>query len=78
MEKKLVGRTEPLITSIMWKSLLAQVLYQIDVHLVLQLNGKSIFNVKEEVKDTLIFNTFVLCQLFNKFNSKSIEKLNVF
>ncbi|KAK7378401.1 hypothetical protein VNO80_03840 [Phaseolus coccineus] len=78
MEKKPVGRTEPLITSIMWRNLLAQALYQIAVLLVLQFNGKSIFNVREEVKDTLIFNTFVLCQVFNEFNSRSMEKLNVF
>ncbi|RDY01772.1 Calcium-transporting ATPase 12, plasma membrane-type, partial [Mucuna pruriens] len=78
MEKRPVGRTEPLITSIMWRNLLAQALYQIAVLLVLQFNGKSIFNVDEKVKDTLIFNAFVLCQVFNEFNSRSMEKFNVF
>ena len=78
MEKRPVGRTEPLITSIMWRNLLAQALYQIAVLLVLQFKGKSIFNVNGKVKDTLIFNTFVLCQVFNEFNSRSMEKLNVF
>ncbi|KAH1194947.1 Calcium-transporting ATPase 12, plasma membrane-type [Glycine max] len=78
MEKQPVGRTEPLITRIMWRNLLAQALYQIAVLLVLQFNGKSIFNVNGKVKDTLIFNTFVLCQVFNEFNSRSMEKLNVF
>ena len=78
MEKKSVGRTEPLITNIMWRNLFAQALYQIVILLVLQLKGELIFNVREEVKDTLIFNTFVLCQVFNEFNSRSMEKLNVF
>lgn len=78
MEKRPVGRTEPLITSIMWRNLLAQALYQIAVLLILQFNGKAIFNVNGKVKDTLIFNTFVLCQVFNEFNSRSMEKLNVF
>ncbi|KAK7336792.1 hypothetical protein VNO77_17340 [Canavalia gladiata] len=78
MEKRPVGRTEPLITNIMWRNLLAQALYQIAVLLVLQFNGRSIFHVNEKVKDTLIFNTFVLCQVFNEFNSRSMEKLNVF
>ncbi|XP_027352017.1 calcium-transporting ATPase 12, plasma membrane-type [Abrus precatorius] len=78
MQKQPVGRTEPLITSIMWRNLLAQALYQIAILLVLQFNGKSIFHVNEKVKDTLIFNIFVLCQVFNEFNSRSMEKLNVF
>ncbi|KAK7285291.1 hypothetical protein RJT34_20057 [Clitoria ternatea] len=78
MQKPPVGRTEPLITRIMWRNLLAQALYQIAVLLVLQFNGKSIFNVNEKVRDTLIFNTFVLCQVFNEFSSRSMEKLNVF
>ncbi|XP_057438619.1 calcium-transporting ATPase 12, plasma membrane-type [Lotus japonicus] len=78
MQKKPIGRTEPLITKIMWRNLLAQALYQIAVLLVFQFYGKSIFNVSKEVKNTLIFNTFVLCQVFNEFNSRSMEKLNVF
>lgn len=78
IQKKPIGRTEPLITKIMWRNLLAQALYQIAVLLVLQFYGKSIFNVNKEVKDTLIFNTFVLCQVFNEFNSRSMEKLYVF
>nr|GEU71609.1 putative calcium-transporting ATPase 13, plasma membrane-type [Tanacetum cinerariifolium] len=39
--------------------------------------GKSIFNVDEKVKNTIILNTFVLCQVFNKFNSPQLEKRNV-
>ncbi|PIN08810.1 Calcium transporting ATPase [Handroanthus impetiginosus] len=78
MHKPPVGRTEPLITNIMWRNLLAQSLYQIVVLLTLQFKGKSIFGVDEAVNDTLIFNTFVLCQVFNEFNSRSLEKKNVF
>ena len=32
----------------------------------------------EKVNDTLIFNTFVLCQVFNEFNARKLEKKNVF
>ncbi|XP_030540785.1 calcium-transporting ATPase 12, plasma membrane-type [Rhodamnia argentea] len=78
MEKSPVGRTEPLITNVMWRNLLAQALYQIAVLLTLQFRGESIFNVSAAVNDTLIFNTFVLCQVFNEFNSRSLEKQNVF
>ncbi|KAL0295027.1 UNVERIFIED_CONTAM: Calcium-transporting ATPase 12, plasma membrane-type [Sesamum calycinum] len=73
-----VGRTEPLITNIMWRNLSAQSLYQIIILLTFQFRGRSIFNVDEQVKNTLIFNTFVLCQVFNEFNSRNLEKQNVF
>ncbi|XVE81698.1 hypothetical protein DITRI_Ditri15bG0086500 [Diplodiscus trichospermus] len=78
MEKPPVGRTEPLITNIMWRNLLAQALYQIAVLLSLQFSGESIFGVTKKVNDTLIFNTFVLCQVFNEFNVRKLEKKNVF
>ncbi|XP_010532587.1 PREDICTED: putative calcium-transporting ATPase 13, plasma membrane-type [Tarenaya hassleriana] len=78
MKNPPVGRTEPLITNIMWRNLLAQALYQISILLIFQFRGKSIFGVTEEVKNTLIFNTFVLCQVFNEFNARKLEKKNVF
>ncbi|KAF9607031.1 hypothetical protein IFM89_030804 [Coptis chinensis] len=78
MDKKPVGHTEPLITNIMWRNLLAQALYQISVLLILQFKGQSIFGVNEMVRNTLIFNTFVLCQVFNEFNARKMEKKNVF
>ncbi|XP_065863206.1 putative calcium-transporting ATPase 13, plasma membrane-type, partial [Euphorbia lathyris] len=78
MDKKPVGRTEPLITNIMWRNLLSQAFYQIIVLLTLQFRGESIFSVSEEVNDTLIFNIFVLCQVFNEFNARKLEKKNVF
>ncbi|WOH08502.1 hypothetical protein DCAR_0727943 [Daucus carota subsp. sativus] len=78
MEKGHVGRKEPLISIIMWRNLMAQVLYQILVILILQFRGKAIFDVSKKVKDTLIFNTFVLCQVFNEFNARKLEKKNVF
>ena len=44
----------------------------------MQFKGESIFGVTEKVNDTLIFNTFVLCQVFNEFNARKLEKKNVF
>jgi Ca2+-transporting ATPase len=73
-----VGRSEPLITRIMWRNLIAQALYQITILLVLQFKGRSIFGVDEKVNNTLIFNTFVLCQVFNEFNARKLEKKNIF
>ncbi|KAL7251676.1 hypothetical protein ACSBR1_013515 [Camellia fascicularis] len=78
MEKPPVGRTKPLITNVMWRNLLAQAFYQVAVLLTLQFSGESIFGVNTNVNDTLIFNTFVLCQVFNEFNARKLEKKNVF
>nr|XP_043636890.1 calcium-transporting ATPase 12, plasma membrane-type-like [Erigeron canadensis] len=78
LNKPPVGRVEPLITNIMWRNLLSQSLFQITVLLTFQFRGKAIFNVNERVKNTIIFNTFVLCQVFNEFNSRKLEKRNIF
>lgn len=78
MAKKPVGRTEPLVTKVMWRNLIAQAVYQVTVLLVLEFKGGVIFNVEGKVKDTLIFNTFVLCQIFNEFNARKMEKKNIF
>ncbi|KAK7398878.1 hypothetical protein VNO78_10052 [Psophocarpus tetragonolobus] len=73
-----VGRVEPLITRVMWRNLISQALYQVLVLLILQFKGRSIFDVSEKVKNTLIFNAFVLCQVFNEFNARKLEKKDIF
>ena len=78
MDKPPVGGTEPLITNIMWRNLLAQAFYQSAVLLILKFKGETLFGVSSVVNDTLIFNTFVLCQVFNEFNARKLEKKNVF
>ncbi|GMN72261.1 hypothetical protein TIFTF001_053522, partial [Ficus carica] len=78
MEKPPVGRTAPLITRVMWRNLLAHALFQVTVLLTLQFKGRSIFGVDEKVKNTIIFNTFVFCQVFNEFNARKLEKKNIF
>ncbi|KAI7997204.1 putative calcium-transporting ATPase 13, plasma membrane-type [Camellia lanceoleosa] len=78
MTKQPVGRTEPLITKIMWRNLIAQASYQITVLLILEFKGSTIFGVNKNVKDTLMFNSFVLCQVFNEFNARKMEEKNIF
>ncbi|XVF86175.1 hypothetical protein PTKIN_Ptkin18bG0019000 [Pterospermum kingtungense] len=86
MHRSPVGRREPLITNIMWRNLLIQALYQVTVLLVLNFSGLTILHLKDdenrehafEVKNTLIFNAFVLCQIFNEFNARRPEELNCF
>uniref|UniRef100_A0A1D1XC54 Calcium-transporting ATPase n=2 Tax=Anthurium amnicola TaxID=1678845 RepID=A0A1D1XC54_9ARAE len=85
MDRPPVGRREPLITNIMWRNLIVQALYQVTVLLILNFGGRSILHLHseprehaDEVKNTFIFNTFVLCQIFNEFNARKPDEMNVF
>ncbi|XP_078443343.1 calcium-transporting ATPase 5, plasma membrane-type-like [Wolffia australiana] len=85
MDRPPVGRSEPLVTKIVWRNLIVQALYQVIVLLALNFGGDSILHLQGEteehantVKNTFIFNTFVLCQVFNEFNSRKPDEINVF
>ncbi|XP_029127220.1 calcium-transporting ATPase 8, plasma membrane-type isoform X2 [Cajanus cajan] len=85
MDRPPVGRREPLITNIMWRNLLIQAMYQVSVLLVLNFRGRSILGLSHDkndhaikVKNTLIFNAFVLCQIFNEFNARKPDEYNIF
>nr|KYP68910.1 Calcium-transporting ATPase 8, plasma membrane-type [Cajanus cajan] len=61
---------EPLVTNIMWRNLLIQAMFQVSVLLVLNFRGRSILGLSHDenghaikVKNTLIFNGFVLGQV---------------
>ncbi|KAG5538097.1 hypothetical protein RHGRI_025250 [Rhododendron griersonianum] len=76
---------EPLITNIMWRNLIVQALYQVTVLLVLNFFGKGILNLDHDsqehankLKNTLVFNAFVFCQIFNEFNARKPDQMNVF
>ncbi|MFS7986331.1 putative P-type Ca(2+) transporter [Helianthus anomalus] len=58
-----VGRTEPPITDIMWRNLFVQAIFQIIVILTFKFKSKVMLSVEEKVKNTIIFNTFVLCHI---------------
>ncbi|KAI9073067.1 hypothetical protein K1719_044987 [Acacia pycnantha] len=84
MHRTPVGRREPLITNIMWRNLLVQALYQVAVLLVLHFGGDQILRKyystarTHQLKNTLIFNAFVFCQIFNEFNARKPDEMNVF
>ncbi|XP_078162445.1 calcium-transporting ATPase 5, plasma membrane-type-like isoform X3 [Carex rostrata] len=85
MKRSPVGRSEPLITNIMWRNLLIQAFYQVAVLLTLNFDGRSLLKLENysaakanKIKNTFIFNTFVLCQVFNEFNARKPEEWNIF
>ncbi|VAI56221.1 unnamed protein product [Triticum turgidum subsp. durum] len=85
MKRTPVGRREPLVTNIMWRNLFIQAVYQVAVLLTLNFRGRDLLHLTRDtlehsskVKNSFIFNTFVLCQVFNEFNARKPEELNIF
>ncbi|KAG4932376.1 hypothetical protein JHK87_046378 [Glycine soja] len=85
MDQSPKGRREPLVSNIMWRNLLIQAMYQVSVLLILNFRGVSLLALRDEpnrpaikVKNSLIFNAFVLCQVFNEFNARKPDKFNIF
>ncbi|CAH9102501.1 unnamed protein product [Cuscuta epithymum] len=85
MHRPPVGRRESLITNIMWRNLIIQAIYQVSVLLVLNFRGTSILSLEHhksgdaiKLRNTLIFNSFVFCQVFNEFNARKPEEINIF
>ncbi|XP_052138523.1 calcium-transporting ATPase 10, plasma membrane-type [Oryza glaberrima] len=81
MKREPVGRTGKFITNVMWRNILGQSFYQFIVMWYLQTQGKSMFGLDgpdaEVVLNTIIFNSFVFCQVFNEISSREMEKINV-
>ncbi|KEH20815.1 membrane calcium-translocating P-type ATPase [Medicago truncatula] len=77
-----VGRGASFITKTMWRNIIGQSIYQLIVLAILNFDGKRLLGINgsdaTEVLNTLIFNSFVFCQVFNEINSRDIEKINIF
>ncbi|KAF2289372.1 hypothetical protein GH714_035452 [Hevea brasiliensis] len=82
MKRPPVGRGESFITRAMWRNIFGQSIYQLVVLAVLNFDGKRLLGLSgsdaTKIVNTLIFNSFVFCQVFNEINSRDIEKINVF
>ncbi|CAI5972558.1 unnamed protein product, partial [Closterium sp. NIES-64] len=83
LEQPPVGRTAPLITNIMWRNIFTQAAFQLTVLLVFNYGGISLLGIggvsnPKQLNNTIIFNTFVFCQLFNEINARRPNKFNVF
>lgn len=82
MKRPPIGRNVNIITKTMWRNIIGQSIYQISVLVILQLDGKHLLKLSDsddtKILNTFIFNTFVLCQVFNEINSRDMEKINVF
>ena len=92
LDRKPYGRHDSLITKNMWVHIIGQGLYQLVILLGLYytgyqylcVGGKCLAEAFEsysaaEVNNTIVFNSFVFCQLFNELNSRKINnEWNIF
>ncbi|XP_065196137.1 plasma membrane calcium-transporting ATPase 4-like [Sycon ciliatum] len=89
LNRKPYGRTKPLITRSIFRSIAGHSIYQITVMLVLVFAGNTLFDIDNGIGRelrapatqhfTIVFNVFVLMQIFNEINSRKIHgERNVF
>ncbi|KAL8494567.1 hypothetical protein ACS0TY_025403 [Phlomoides rotata] len=82
MKRSPVGRKGNFISNVMWRNIMGQSIYQFVVIWYLQTSGNAVFHLygdeSELIRNTIIFNSFVFCQVFNEISSRDMEKINVF
>ncbi|KAE8680663.1 Calcium-transporting ATPase 2, plasma membrane-type [Hibiscus syriacus] len=82
MKRSPVGRKGNFISNVMWRNIFGQSFYQLVVIWCLQAKGKALFNLDGPdstlILNTLIFNSFVFCQVFNEISSRNMEEIDVF
>ncbi|XP_047666577.1 plasma membrane calcium-transporting ATPase 4 isoform X2 [Tachysurus fulvidraco] len=87
--RKPYGRNKPLISRTMMKNILGHAVYQLSVTFTLLFAGEKFFNIDSGRNSplhappsehyTIIFNVFVMMQLFNEINARKIHgERNVF
>uniref|UniRef100_H2USS7 Calcium-transporting ATPase n=1 Tax=Takifugu rubripes TaxID=31033 RepID=H2USS7_TAKRU len=87
--RKPYGRNKPLISRTMMKNILGQGVYQLIIIFTLLFAGENIFDIDSgrnaplhaapSEHYTIVFNTFVMMQLFNEINARKIHgERNVF
>jgi Ca2+-transporting ATPase len=80
LNRKPLGRKAGLFTWQMWVSIITQSVYQLVVCLIIYymgytqlcVNGKCLAD-NMETNNTIVFNVFVFCQVFNEFNCRKIN-----
>eukprot|EP01101_Sappina_pedata_P004273 TRINITY_DN1782_c1_g1_i2.p1 TRINITY_DN1782_c1_g1~~TRINITY_DN1782_c1_g1_i2.p1 ORF type:complete len:959 (+),score=539.43 TRINITY_DN1782_c1_g1_i2:44-2920(+) len=68
------GKDDQLITNRMWLNIIGQSIFQMIVNLILLFGGSALFGLEQDsvLHRTLIFNVFVVCQLFNELNCRKL------
>ena len=74
LKRKPSRRTESIINANMISMIFVQAFYQILICLTLYFLGTQILFVSRENIPTVVFNTFIFCQIFNEINSRIISR----
>jgi magnesium-transporting ATPase (P-type) len=89
LERKPYGRTRPLVNRSMFRFIIGHGFYQLIIMLLLTFHGHKMFDVEYGFNRghgapptthlTILFNTFVLMQVFNEINARMVHgERNVF
>jgi len=85
LDRMPVGRTQGLISPIMWRNIAVQGTYQLIVLFGILFKGDLVFSgddytlkkgevfMQSRPHYTILFNAFVWCQIFNEFNSRRLD-----
>jgi Ca2+-transporting ATPase len=85
LDRAPVGKTEGLISSLMWRNIAVQGVYQLIVLFGILFKGEMFFSgegyelpkgeafFQSRPHYTILFNAFVWCQIFNEFNSRRLD-----
>ncbi|KAG6662965.1 hypothetical protein CIPAW_03G279100 [Carya illinoinensis] len=74
--KPVIG-PQSLLTEVVWINIAIQVIYQGSFFLIFQFKGQDITDMNGSVRETMIFNAFLLCQIFHQFNAMDLGKKQV-
>ncbi|KAL4938019.1 hypothetical protein BDV06DRAFT_63326 [Aspergillus oleicola] len=80
LDRKPVKGGAPLISTTMWKMIIGQSIFQLIVTLILHFGPRENFlDYPEDIRRSIVFNTFVWMQIFNEFNNRRLDnRFNIF
>ncbi|KAL4816231.1 hypothetical protein BDW67DRAFT_55649 [Aspergillus spinulosporus] len=80
LNRKPIKGGAPLISITMWKMIIGQSVFQLIVTLILHFGPRQNFlDYPDDVRRSIVFNTFVWMQIFNEFNNRRLDnRFNIF
>ncbi|CAL5344369.1 unnamed protein product [Camellia sinensis] len=78
MKKSPIRSIDSPMTRTMRRNIVLQALYQAAILVTFRFKGQAVLDTTQKVSNAMIFNSFVLCQVFNWFNARELERKNVF
>ncbi|KAL4762797.1 uncharacterized protein BDW70DRAFT_149001 [Aspergillus foveolatus] len=80
LNRKPIKGGAPLISITMWKMIIGQSIFQLIVTLILHFGPRQNFlDYPDDVRRSIVFNTFVWMQIFNEFNNRRLDnRFNIF